>query len=81
MLQTQDEDSEAEKLSPLLDVKACADSPSPSPPVIAQEEGEEQDQLKVELPKNSSKQYALSFCNRNNRICNKICLEVGLISD
>lgn len=78
MLQTQDEDSEAEKLSPLLDVK---DSPSPSPPVIAPEEGEEQDQLKVELPKNSSKQDALSFCNRNNRSFNKICLEVGLISD
>ncbi|XP_046680336.1 E3 ubiquitin ligase RNF157 isoform X2 [Homalodisca vitripennis] len=47
--ETQDEDSEAEKMSPLLNGAASTDSPSPSPPVMAQEEGEEED-LKTELP-------------------------------
>lgn len=51
IIQTQDEDSEAEKMSPLLDAATSTElppSPSPSPPVAT--ELQEEEELKTEIP-------------------------------
>lgn len=77
--ETQDEDSEAEKMSPLLDAATSTESPpSPSPSLPVATELQEEEELKTEIPNST---LATTMCEGGLAVANTGMTNAGDDSD